>query len=117
MARLVECGRPGRARTGGSDTGRAFPLHDRDLLRPRALGANRQQGLAVSVATCPDLASVQRRDRISFAAAGGAANDLWRTGTDPALARLQRGLPATLAHCAGASHVAPTADTITLDAG
>src|SRR6185503_16352058 len=108
MARLVECGRLRRARTGGSDTRRAIPLHDRDLLRPCAARANRQQRLAVSVATCPDFTGVQRRDRISLAAAGDPANDFWRTGPDRALARLQRDLPATLTHRAGASDVAPT---------
>ena len=43
-----------------------------------------------------------------FASAGGATHDLWRTRTDRALARLSRDVPAALAHCAGASDVAPS---------
>ena len=105
MARLVECGRPRRARTGGGHTWRAVRAHDRDLLRPRAARAHRRQGHAVSAATRPECAGVQRRDRVPFAAAGGAARDLWRPRTGRTLARLSRDVPAALAHRTGASGV------------
>jgi hypothetical protein len=65
----------------------------------------------------PDRTPATSRGSLGKPRHRGTRDDLWRTGADRALARLQRDLPATLAHCAGTSHVAPTADTITLDAG
>src|SRR5438045_6248480 len=68
MARLVECEPPRRASTGGDHTRRAVRAHDRNLLRPGAARAYRPQGHAVSAATRPECAGVQRRDRVPFAA-------------------------------------------------
>src|SRR5207248_7361920 len=79
----------------------------RDLLRSRAAWVHRQQGHAESAATRAMCARVRRRARVPFAAAGGAARDLWRTSTDRALAGLSRDVPAALAHRAGAQDVAP----------
>src|SRR5260221_10336163 len=105
MARLVECERPQRARTSGDHAWRAVLAHDRDLLRSRATRAHRQQGHAVSAATRAVCAGVQGRGRVPFAAAGGAARDLWRARTDCALARLSRDVPAAFADGAGAPDV------------
>ena len=107
MARLVECERPRRARTSGDRTRRTVRAHDRDLLRSRATRAHRQQGHALSAATRAVCAGVQGRGRVPFAAAGGAAHDLWRADTDRPLARLSRDVPSALAHRAGAADVAP----------
>src|SRR6516165_12173946 len=72
----------------------------------RTARAHRRQGHAASVAARSRREGVQRRDRVPFAAAGGAARDLWRAGSDRALARLSRDIPAAVAHRARASDVA-----------
>ena len=107
MARLVECEHSRRPGTGRDHTRRAVPAHDRNLLRPSTPREHRPQGHTVSAATRSECAGVQRCDRLPLASAGGRTRELWRTRTDCALARLSRDVPAALAHCAGASDVAP----------
>ena len=67
------------------------------------LGHTDGKGMPYPLQARPDCAGVQRRDRVPFAAAGGAARALWRPRTGRALARLPRDVPAALAHRAGAS--------------
>src|SRR5215472_5443286 len=106
MARLVERDLPRCAGTGRGHTRLAVRAPDRNLLRLGTARAHRPHGHAVSATTRAECAGVQRRDRVPFAAAGGAARHLWRTCTRRPLARLSRDVSAALTYCASHADLA-----------